>query len=79
MIQRVPLTAMKSGETGTVAEIAAGMGAHSRMKGLGIRHGVSITKVSSTFVRGPVVLRIGGTQAVLGFGISSRVIVAVDR
>ena len=79
MIQRVSLTAMKPGETGTVSEIAAGKGVHNRMKALGIRHGVSVTKVSGAFARGPVVLRIGSTQAVLGFSISSRVIVTVDR
>ncbi len=79
MVQRVPLTAMRPGETGTVAEITAGRGIYNRMKALGIKHGVSVTKVSGAFARGPVVLRVGGTQAVLGFGISSRVIVMVDR
>ena len=79
MVQHVPLTAMKSGETGKVVKIAGGGGVHGRLTALGIRVGVKITKVSGAFARGPIVLRVGNMQAVLGFGVSSRVIVEVDR
>ena len=40
---------------------------------------MKVTKVSSSLARGPVVLQAGSTQAVLGFGISYRVIVEVER
>ena len=79
MVEQLHLTDMESGETGTIVEVLGGSGAHRRLRALGIRHGVKITKVSGAFARGPVVIQIGSTQAVLGFGVSSKVIVRVDR
>jgi len=79
MVQRIPLTDVESGETATVVEILGGMGMQNRLRALGIRNGVKVTKVSGAFARGPVILRIGGTQTALGFGISYKVIVEVER
>jgi ferrous iron transport protein A len=79
MVQRIPLTDVESGETATVVEILGGMEMQNRLRALGIRNGVKVTKVSGAFARGPVILRIGGTQTALGFGISYRVIVEVER
>lgn len=79
MVERIPLVDMKTGETGTVVEILGGGGAHNRLRALGIKHGVKVTKVSAAFARGPVVLQIYGTQAALGFGISYKIIVDVER
>jgi len=70
---------MGSGETGTVVEIIGGRGVMARIGALGIRPGVTVTKVSAHFSRGPVVIQIGGTQGALGFGVSNKVIVEVDR
>lgn len=79
MMEQISLADMKSGEAGTVAEILGGRGVRGRLQALGIRPGVEVTKVSVAFARGPVVLRTGGTQAAVGFGVSRRVIVEVDR
>ncbi len=79
MVQRIPLTDVESGETATVVEILGGMGMQNRLRALGIRNGVKVTKVSGAFARGPVILRIGGAQTALGFGISYKVIVEVER
>ena len=79
MVERIPLTDMGTGETGTVVEFFGGRGVYNRLRALGIRHGVKITKVSGAFARGPVVLQVGGTQAALGFGMSYKVIVEVER
>ena len=79
MVERIPLPDMGTGETGTVVEFFGGRGVYNRLRALGIRHGVKITKVSGAFARGPVVLQIGGTQAALGFGMSYKVIVEVER
>jgi ferrous iron transport protein A len=79
MIQRIPLTGMKAGETGKVVDVLGGRGVHNRLRSLGIRNGAKVTKVSGAFARGPVVLRIGGAQVVLGFGVAHRVAVEVDR
>jgi len=79
MVERIPLTDMGTGETGTVVEFFGGRGVYNRLRALGIRHGVKITKVSGVFAGGPVVLQVGGTQAALGFGMSYKVIVEVER
>ena len=79
MVERIPLTDMKTGETGRVVEILAGKGVHNRLRALGVRQGVKVTKVSAAFARGPVVLQVYGAQTALGFGISHKIIVDVKR
>lgn len=79
MSERISLADMKAGETGMVTEFLGGMGMHYRLRMLGVRPGVRLTKVSASFARGPVVVRVGGTQTALGFGMSHKVIVEVDR
>jgi len=79
MIERIPLVDMETGETGRVVGFFGGMGVHNRLRALGIRYGVEIVKVSAAFGRGPVVLRVGGVQTALGFGISYKIIVEVER
>ena len=79
MIEQVPLTDMKTGETGRVVEVFGGRGVYNRLKALGIRQGVKITKVSAAFGHGPVVLRVGSAHTALGFGISYKIIVEVER
>jgi len=79
MVERVPLTDMKTGETGKVVEIFAGRGIHNRLRALGLRQGVKVTKVSAVFAGGPVVLKLYGTQTALGYGISHKIIVELER
>ena len=79
MGERISLTNMKAGKTGTVVEFLGGGGVHRRLSALGIRPGAKVTKVSSAFARGPVVVQVGRTQTALGFGISSKIIVEVER
>jgi ferrous iron transport protein A len=79
MVERIPLVDMKTGETGKVVEIFAGRGIHNRLRALGLRQGVKVTKVSAAFARGPVVLKVYGTQTALGYGISHKIIVEVER
>lgn len=69
------LTRMKPGEKGKVTDIRGGHGMLRRLETLGIRPGVSITKVSAQFMRGPVVVRVGNTQAAIGFGMARHVFV----
>ena len=76
--KRIPLTNMKSHETGRVVDIIGGHGVQDRLKKLGIRLGIKVNKVS-TSSRGPVVLRLGGSQVFLGHGMSHKVIVEVDK
>jgi len=79
MTKRISLTDVRIGETGKIAEFLGGRGVHNRLRALGIRPGARVTKVSAALMRGPVVLRVGGAQVALGFGISHKVIVEVER
>lgn len=79
MTERIPLTDMKTGEMGTVAEIFGGGGVSNRLRAMGIRPGVKILKVSTAFARGPVVVRVGSAQTALGFGISYKIVVEINR
>lgn len=75
----VPLTKLRTGQSGIVADIAGGYGAVRRLGLLGIRVGRKITKVSSMFMRGPVTVRVDRTQLGIGFGMASKIIVEVKR
>ncbi len=69
------ITQMKEEEKGIVTDIQGGLGLVSKLDAMGIRPGVRITKVSTQFLRGPVVVQVGNTQVVIGSGMARRVIV----
>ena len=75
---RVSLVQMKPGQKGKIVEINGGYGLASKLEALGIRTGKEITKVSEQLMRGPVLLKHNHTQAALGFGMASRVLVEVN-
>ena len=60
---------------GKVTDIRGGHGMLRRLEALGIRQGVTIKKVSAQFMRGPLVVRVGNTQAAIGFGMARHVLV----
>jgi len=66
---------MRAGQSGIVFQIQGGHGLISRLSALGIRPGQRITKVGSTFMRGPVTIRVGNAQVALGFGMANKIIV----
>ena len=72
MSDQVPLTEIPEGSSARVVEVVGGGGVRDRLKALGIRVGVSITKVSGSFVSGPIVVGHGQTQTALGRGITQQ-------
>ena len=75
----IPLTQMESGQSGVVAGIAGGRGASRRLENLGVIPGRKITKVSGLFMGGPVTVRVGHTQAGIGFGMASKIMVEIHK
>jgi len=75
MSERIPLTEVAQGATVKVAEVPDGIGVQLRLKALGIRPGISITKVTGSFAYGPIVVRQGETQTALGRGICKKILV----
>jgi ferrous iron transport protein A len=74
---RILLTAMETGQIGKVVQIRGGRGMIGRLEVLGIRIGRELKKVSSQFMRGPVVLEVGNTQVAVGFGMAGKILVEV--
>jgi len=75
---RVSLVQMRPGQKGRIVEINGGYGLACKLEALGIRTGKEITKISEQLMRGPVLLQQGNTQAAMGFGMASRVLVEVN-
>ena len=75
---RVSLVQMRSGQKGRIVEINGGAGLACKLDALGIRTGKEIKKISEQLMRGPVLLQQGHTQAALGFGMASKVLVEVN-
>ena len=50
-----------------------------KLKALGIRPGSSVTKISSVLGRGPVVLRVSGTDVALGFRMAKKIRVRIPN
>lgn len=69
---------MDSGQSGTVIEIAGGHGLVNRLYALGIRPGKRITKVSSMFARGPVIIQVDRAEVAIGFGMAKKIVVQPD-
>ena len=70
---------MKRGQSGRVIQIMGGFGMTRRLSAIGIRPGKKVTKVSAMFMRGPVTVRVGGTEIAIGFVMASRIIVEVKE
>jgi len=76
--KRVSLAQMQPGQKGKIIEINGGYGLARKLDALGIRLGKEITKISAQWMRGPVLLRQDNTQAALGFGMASKVLVELS-
>lgn len=79
MVKQISLTHLKRGQSGRVIQITGGFGMTRRLSALGIRPGKIIIKVSSMFMRGPVNVRVGGSEIAIGFGMASRIMVEVEE
>lgn len=75
----IDLTQMQPGETGIVKEIQGGHGFARKIYSMGMRPGKRISKVSSNFWRGPQTVQIENMQIAIGFGMSKKVLVIVER
>ena len=76
---RVSLARMQTGQKGKIVEINSGYGLARKLDALGIRVGKKVTKISEQWMGGPVLLQQGNTQAALGFGMASKVLVELSE
>jgi len=75
---RVSLAQMRAGQRGKIVEINGGYGLARKLDALGIRMGKEVTKISAQLMKGPVLLQQDNTQAALGFGMASKVLVEIN-
>ncbi|MFZ5899667.1 MAG: FeoA family protein [Bacillota bacterium] len=76
---RMTLTRLKPGQTGTVIDILGGRSIHDRLCALGIHRGKKVTKVSSMYLHGPVVVDLQHSKIALGFNLADKVVVEVEH
>jgi len=71
----ISIAEMPVGQTGRIVEIQGGFGMTGKLDALGIRKGEAITKVSSQWMRGPVLVRHGNTDVAIGYGMARHIAV----
>ena len=76
--RQLTLPQMLAGQTGTVVAVLGGHGLVRRLEAMGLRPGKKVTKISSTFLRGPVTFKVDHTQVAVGFGLAQKIVVEVD-
>jgi ferrous iron transport protein A len=74
----ITINEMRAGQSGMIVQLIGGRLLSARLESLGIRPGTRITKISSMLFKGPVTVRFNGTQAALGFGMATKVMVEPD-
>jgi Fe2+ transport system protein FeoA len=84
--RRVPLTALRAGETATVVSIGATSGRgwgrwgfEKRLMDLGLTPGTKVTVVKSAPFHGPVEVLVRDSRLALGRGVAERILVEVEE
>ncbi len=83
--RRVPLSALREGESGTVISILKGPGRGRRhgsarcIMEMGLTPGTKVVMISSAPFHGPVVIDVRGSRLAIGRGIAERIIVEIDE
>ncbi len=78
ILKLVSLVEMKTGQSGTVRTINGGQGMVARLQALGLHPGKKVTKLSTVFHKGPVVVDINRSRIALGYGRACRIFVEID-
>jgi len=76
-MSKILLTKLKKGVKAKVVEIAGGALVNRRLSALGLRTGVSIVKLSTFVLKGPVTVKVGSTTIALGRSMAEKVVVEV--
>jgi ferrous iron transport protein A len=71
----VSVVNLKAGETGIVTSISGGFGMVRKLNALGIYRGKPVKKVSTQWMHGPVVIRVGSTDIAIGYGMAGKIMV----
>ncbi|MBN2213609.1 MAG: ferrous iron transport protein A [Bacteroidales bacterium] len=73
----ISLNDLPVGKKATITAISGGYGLIRKLDILGIRPGKEITKISSQWMKGPVIIRWGNTDIAIGYGMAHKIMVEV--
>ena len=76
---RITLNQLNKGVEGTVVNLNGGRGLVNKLNSLGIRKGKNVSKISDSFIGGPVTVRIDNTKIAIGRGMADKIIVEVNK
>lgn len=74
----VSLAEMPAGRLGVVAQFLGRPGFVRHLESLGIRPGKKVTKLSSVFMRGPVIVEVDRARVAVGHGMARRIMVTLE-
>lgn len=77
-MKRLSLIQLQEKQKGKVVEIQAGIGLQNKLMSMGIYPGREIIKLSHSFLRGPVAIRVGRSVLALGYGMASKIIMEIE-
>ncbi|HLV10386.1 MAG TPA: FeoA family protein [Halanaerobiales bacterium] len=79
-MQHFSLNQLRIGEKGEIIELMGGYGVKKRLNALGIREGKEVTKISSSFLKGPVTIQAGQSRIAIGYGMAEKILIKkVDK
>jgi ferrous iron transport protein A len=78
-VMEMILAEMKANEKGLVRGCLGGYRLSERLNALGLHKGKEITKVSDSFIGGPVTMRVNRSLMAVGYGMAARILVEVER
>lgn len=74
-MDRITLNQLEQGQSGKVISLSGGIGLADKLNALGIRVGKEITKVSNSFIGGPVTVQVGNSKVAIGYRMAAKIIV----
>ncbi|MCD5397876.1 FeoA domain-containing protein [candidate division NPL-UPA2 bacterium] len=77
--KEVRLLELGRGKTAVIKQIKGGYGLERRLTSLGVRAGKAVRKVSSTPLKGPIVIEIGSARIAIGRRMAMKVFVEVKK
>ncbi|MDI3547394.1 MAG: ferrous iron transport protein [Halanaerobiales bacterium] len=78
-MNQLTLIELGQGEKGRVFGFEGGQGLINKLNAMGIRQGKEITKISDSFLGGPVTVQVDNIKVAIGHGMSAKIIMEVDK
>ncbi|HDR04511.1 MAG TPA: ferrous iron transport protein A [Candidatus Marinimicrobia bacterium] len=75
----IPLNKMRQGQKGIISHIDGGHHFNQKIEAMGLHLGVSLEIISAQLMHGPVTVRVGSTQAAIGFGMAGKIYIKLSE